>query len=60
MAYVQFSSLYIVMNTFHRRKEKNGVSDKITHEVTCSVHLSFLKDLLNVKNFRGGRKGDLA
>lgn len=47
------------MNTFHRRKKKNGVSDKITHEVTCSVHLSFLKDLLNVKNFRGGRKGDL-
>lgn len=60
MACVQFSSLYIVMNTFHRRQKKNRVSDKITHEATCSVHLSFLQDLLNVKNFRGGRKGDLA
>lgn len=39
---------------------KNTVSDKISHEVTCSVHLPFLQDLLNVKNFRGGIKGDLA
>lgn len=56
MAYVQFSSLYIVMDTFDTREKRIRVSDKITHEVTCCVHPSFLQVLLNVKNFRGGRR----
>lgn len=49
MAYVQFSSLCSVMNTFDMRAKRIRVSDKITHEVTCCVHPSFLQGLLMLR-----------
>lgn len=51
---------YILLWILVIQERKESVSDKITYEVTCCVHPSFLQALLNVKNFRGGRRGDLA